>query len=345
MKRKGFVMMGILVLSVAVLVMCAGSAISAEKVYQWKWNSAYDLTISPSMDQLQKIIDKHTNGRVKVTLYVVGEHPFQGPDMPRAIKSGSCQMADILPGYCVGIDPRLGAVDLPFIADSAEEEDALVGTVLKHVTDKLYKDYGMVFLASIPFPSQALAGNVLLKDWNSLKGKKIRVYNKVTADMITTLGGSPVTLPTAEIYQALEKGVVDGALGSMYSGVKSKRFEVAKYATITNAYGQGSTYAFVVSKAALDQLPQDLQVKVLEAGKEYQAIGRKIQYDDAAKAASEAKEKFGTTVITIDPVFRQEIRKAMKEGCWDKWAKTFEGGPELLAEIEKFHENWVKTHK
>jgi TRAP-type transport system periplasmic protein len=344
MKKKGFCA-GVFVLTVAVLVMFAGSAAAAEKIYQWKWYSPYDLTVSPSMDQLPKIIDKHTDGRIKVKLYVAGEHPFQGPDMPRAIKTGSAQMADVLPGYCVGIDPRLGALDLPFIADSAEEEDALYATVLKHVQDKLYTDYGMAYLASYPFPGQALVGNMALKDWNSLKGKKVRVYNKVTADMIIAMGGTPVTIPTPEVYQALEKGVVDAALGSLYSAVTSKKLEVAKYATITNAYGQGSSYTVVVSKAAFDELPKDLQTKLLEAGKEYQALARKMQYGQVSSAIKDAKDKFGVNVITIDPTFRQEVRKKMKEGCWDKWAKTFPGGPELLAEIEKFHENWVKSHK
>ena len=337
--------MGTVVLCAAVFMMFTGTMTAEEKVYQWKWYSPYDLNLSPSMDQLPKIIDKHTNGRIKVKLYVAGEHPFQGPDMPRAIKSGSAQMADVLPGYCIGIEPSLGAVDLPFIADSAEEEDALMATVLKNVTDKLYKDYGMLYLASYPFPGQSLIGNALLKDMNSIKGKKIRVYNKVTADMITTLGGSPVTIPSSEVYQALEKGIVDNSLGSIYALMRAKIFEVAKNATITNAYAQGSTYAVVVSKAAFDELPKDLQANLLDAAKEYQAIARKMQYDNIARAANEAKEKFGTTVITLDPALRQEIRKRMKEGCWDKWAKTFTGGPELLAEIEKFHESWVKTHK
>jgi TRAP-type C4-dicarboxylate transport system substrate-binding protein len=346
MKKKWFSVGGVFILCLTVGIMYANSAIAAEqKVYEWKWYSPYDLNMSPSMDQFPKIIDKHTSGRVKVKLYVVGEHPFQGPDMPKAIKSGSCQIADVLPGYCTGIDPRLGAVDLPFIADSAEEEDALASTVLKNVTDKLYKDYGMVFLASIPFPNQAIVGNFLLKDWNSMKGKKVRAFNKVSSDMIIALGGSPVTIPMSEVYQALEKGIVDGALGNLYGHIPTKRFEVAKYATITNAYGQGSTYAFVVSKAALDELPKDLQAKVLEAGKEYQTIGRQRQYDDAARAAKEAKEKYGATVITLDPEFRKEIREKMKEGCWDKWAKTLQDGPALLAEVEKFHENWAKTHK
>lgn len=343
MKRKQISRLLLAIVCSALSALVVNDAGGAEKVYQWKWYSPYDLNISPSMGQLPKIIEKHTNGRVKVTLYVAGEHPFQGPDMPRAVKSGAAQMADVLPGYCIGIDPRLGAVDLPFIADSAEEEESLVGTVLKKVTDKLYNDYGLVYLASYPFPYQSLSGNVLLKDLNSLKGKKVRVYNKVTADMISTLGGSPVTIPTSETYQALEKGVVDAALGSLYSHVHSKRAEVAKSVTVLHSYGQGSTYTVVVSKEALNELPPDLQAKVLAAGREYQTIAREMQHDLSVKAVSEAKEKFGNTVITLDSGLRQEIRKKMKEGCWDKWARTFPGGPELLAEIETFHTNWVKA--
>ena len=345
MKKKRFLVVSVLVICVSILVTYSMPAAAAEKVYSWKWYSVYDLNMSPTMDQLAKMIDKHTNGRVKVKLYQAGEHPFQGPDMPKAIKTGSAQMADVLAGYCVGIDPRLGAVDLPFIADSPEEHDAMMATVLNNVNDKLYKDYGMVFLASIPFPGQAISGDTLLKDLNSLKGKKVRVYNKVSADMITVMGGSPVTLPTSEVYQALEKGVVNAALGSIVAFTKSKMFEVAKNAMITNAYGQGSTYTFVVSKTALDELPKDLQAKVFEAAKEYQTYARKYQYDDVAKAVAEARDKYKATVITIDPALRAELRKKMKEGCWDKWAQTAQGGPELLVELEKFHENWVKTHK
>ncbi len=82
---------------IVILFTAFSSAEAASKVYQWKWYTPYNLTMSPSMDQLPKMIEQKTNGQVKVKLYVAGEHAFPGPDMPRAIKTGACQMADILP--------------------------------------------------------------------------------------------------------------------------------------------------------------------------------------------------------------------------------------------------------
>ncbi len=61
-----------------------------------------------------------------------------------------------------------------------------------------------------------------------IKGRKIRgtaSYHGV----IKALGGSPVVLPPAQVYTALEKGVVDGACWPAAGMLAMKHFEVAKY--------------------------------------------------------------------------------------------------------------------
>ena len=345
MKKKGRSTGTIIIAIIALLAFLAASDSATAKVYQWKWYSPYTLAISPSMDKLPPLIEKKTDGQIKVTLYAGGEHPFRGPDMPRAIKTGACQMGDVLGAYCVGIDPRLGATDMPFFSNNPEEEDALMATALRNVYDKLCNDYNMMPLASYPFPGQAIVANVLIKDMNSLKGKKIRVFNKTSADMIATMGGTPVTIPFAEVYTALQRGVVDGAVGSTFGQVMSKNVEVAKLLTRTHSYGQGNSWFVMVSKSAFDELPADLQEKLREAASEYQALARKMQHEIDAMAVKDAADKYGCTVATVGPTFRQQIREKMREGCWVKWAKTFPGGMELLAEMDAFHENWVKTHK
>jgi len=341
MKKKGRSTGTIIIAIIALLAFLAASDSATAKVYQWKWYSPYTLAISPSMDKLPPLIEKKTDGQIKVTLYAGGEHPFRGPDMPRAIKTGACQMGDVLGAYCVGIDPRLGATDMPFFSNNPEEEDALMATALRNVYDKLCNDYNMMPLASYPFPGQAIVANVLIKDMNSLKGKKIRVFNKTSADMIATMGGTPVTIPFAEVYTALQRGVVDGAVGSTFGQVMSKNVEVAKLLTRTHSYGQGNSWFVMVSKSAFDELPADLQEKLREAASEYQALARKMQHEIDAMAVKDAADKYGCTVATVGPTFRQQIREKMREG----WAKTFPGGMELLAEMDAFHENWVKTHK
>ena len=345
MKKRGWSAGTIIIAGIALLAFLAASDSATAKVYQWKWYSPYTLALSPSMDKLPPLIEKKTEGQIKVTLYAGGEHPFHGPDMPRAIKTGACQMGDVLGAYCVGIEPRLGAADMPFFSNSGEEEDAFVAAVLGDVYKRFFDEYDIIPLASYPFPGQAIVANVLIKDMNSLKGKKIRVFNKTSADMIATMGGTPVTIPFAEIYTALQRGVVDGAVGSTFGQVMNKTVEVAKCLTRTHAYAQGNSWYVTVNKKAFNELPADLQAKLREAAAEYQELAIKTQNEIDAMAVKDAVDRYGCTVATVGPNFRQQIREKMREGCWVKWAKTFPGGMELLAEMEAFHESWVKSHK
>jgi len=148
MKKKGQSIGAIIIAILALLAFLAASDTATAKVYQWKWYSPYTLAISPTMDKLPPLIEKKTGGQIKVTLYGGGQHPFQGPDMPRALKTGACQMGDVLGAYCVGIDPRLGAADMPFFSNNPEEEEALIASVLKDAYDKFSNDYDMMPLVA-----------------------------------------------------------------------------------------------------------------------------------------------------------------------------------------------------
>ena len=50
-----------------------------------------------------------------------------------------------------------------------------------------------------------------IKTIEDIKGLKFRIMqNKIYADMFKALGANPVPLPWADLYSALEQGVVDG---------------------------------------------------------------------------------------------------------------------------------------
>ena len=63
-----------------------------------------------------------------------------------------------------------------------------------------------------------------------LAGKKIRVQNSITSvKMVRALGGAATPIPWAELYTALQEGVVDGAENNPPSYYLSKQYEVAPY--------------------------------------------------------------------------------------------------------------------
>lgn len=66
-----------------------------------------------------------------------------------------------------------------------------------------------------------------------LQGKKIRVQNSTTSvAMIRALGGSATPIPWAELYTALQQGVIDGAENNLPSYYLSKQYEVARYLSL-----------------------------------------------------------------------------------------------------------------
>ena len=63
-----------------------------------------------------------------------------------------------------------------------------------------------------------------------LQGSKIRVQNSNTSvEMVRALGGAATPIPWAELYTALQQGVVDGAENNPPSYYLSKQYEVAPY--------------------------------------------------------------------------------------------------------------------
>jgi TRAP-type C4-dicarboxylate transport system substrate-binding protein len=83
-----------------------------------------------------------------------------------------------------------------------------------------------------------------------MKGLKIRVAGKVEAKIIQALGAVPVTLPSAELPQALQRGVVDGALMNPWSAPGRGVEEFCKYMLVyslseqsTPIYVKASTWA------------------------------------------------------------------------------------------------------
>jgi len=60
-----------------------------------------------------------------------------------------------------------------------------------------------------------------------LKGKKIRAYG-VATDVIESFGGIAVPMAAGEVYQALERGVLDGVYGfDFVTAVAYKLHEIA----------------------------------------------------------------------------------------------------------------------
>jgi TRAP-type transport system periplasmic protein len=91
-----------------------------------------------------------------------------------------------------------------------------------------------------------------------MKGLKLRTPSAAQSAQLQVLGTTPVDMPAPAIYNAIDRGVVDGAMIPMSAAVDFKLIEVAKYFT-TNAPLGRSPFLVAMNRGRYEKLPADLR--------------------------------------------------------------------------------------
>ena len=98
-----------------------------------------------------------------------------------------------------------------------------------------------------------------------LKGLKMRIPG-LGGEVLARAGGTPVSLPGGEIFQALTSGAIDATewVGP-YNDLAFGLYKAAKHYYYPGWHEPGTTLECFVNKKALEALPKDLQSIVINA--------------------------------------------------------------------------------
>ena len=119
----------------------------------------------------------------------------------------------------------------------------------------------------------------------------------VLVDIMQALGAEAQQIKFAELYVALQQGVVDGQENPLVNIHASKLYEVQKHLALTSHMFQMTP--FLMSKRTWDRLSDMDKKAVQEAATEATALQRKLSADADAKLLDDLKAK-GVQVTTVD---------------------------------------------
>jgi len=212
---------------------------------------------TPVVGQFCEEIKKRTNGRVDISYYPGGTLTTA----PKVYDGILHQVSDIglsHIGYTRGRFPVTEMLDLPVGMPS--------GFVASHVKHDFYrkfqpeewKDVHVLFLWS-PGPQILAMTKKPFKQMEDLKGLKIRGTGRI-ADTIKSVGAVPVALEMADVYDAAQRGLIDGIIEVMETWKGFRLGDVIKYAALTQR-GAGLIYTFYVAmnKQKWQALPDDVK--------------------------------------------------------------------------------------
>src|SRR3954468_16086152 len=119
------------------------------------------------------------------------------------------------------------------------------------------------------------------------KGMKVRGGSREMDMMFKDAGASVLSLPSNEIYAAMQTGAMDAALTSSTSLISFRLEEVSKHLTS----GRGKSYWFMceplmMSKQIFDALPKERRDVIMAVGAELESFGMQgAKADDDQVAA------------------------------------------------------------
>ncbi len=170
-----------------------------------------------------------SGGKVQVRFRTFQELGMKGEELTRLASRGGFDIVALLGGYVSGDAPFFIGSDIPGLAatlDDAKRQneayrDALDRYMQQHLNVKL--------LTLWPYPLQVLYCREPISSLDDLKGKRIRVHSTALADLVKSIGGIYVSIPFAEVYTALQRGVADCAATSTVAGNAQKWYEVSSH--------------------------------------------------------------------------------------------------------------------
>ena len=167
------------------------------------------------------------------------------------------------------------------------------------------------------------------------KGLKVRGGSREMDMMLKQAGASVITLPSNEIYAAMQTGAMDAAMTSSTSFISFKLEEIAKHLTS----GRQRTYWFMfeplmISKEVFNKLPKAQQDVVMAVGAEMEVFAR-----DAAKAddvaAAEIYAKAGAKVYDMDEPTLKKWQAIARDTAWKDFGEKNESCAAILKAAQK----------
>ena len=261
----------ILGLSLTALAAGAHDAAAQQSRVRWKMQSANASSLphnGPSGVRFAKDIERLSDGRFEIKFFEPGAliPPLECFD---AVSKGSIESCWTTPGFDTGKYPALAFFSSvpfgPHIGEYLAWKWFGGGNQLR---DEIYAKHGIVAVDSFCIgPETSGWFRAEVKSIEQLKGLKMRFFG-LGAQVMTKLGVSTQLLAPADIYQALERGVIDATEYSMPTmDIKLGFHQVAKYNYFPGWHQPATCSHLLINKKAWDALPDSYKAMVEIAGR------------------------------------------------------------------------------
>lgn len=261
-------------------------------------------------------------GKIKVEYYPANQLG-QMKDVIEAVRGGVADIGYVAPGVVAGRMPATNILSLPGLFPSGEH---LAGVFTKMADSSLKREYdalGIKIIMASGTPSyQVFTVNKEVRLPKDATGLKLRGGGGDADDFLRAMGVSVVNMPASQMYESLQRGVLDGALYLHATAASNHLEEVTKFATEGTPL-MSLLALYFMDQAKWDALSPDIQEIIAKAGaKASVAMGQ--EYDRRNVANRDVFIKAGGKIATLNDEEVAAWRDAYKDAP-EELMKKLEG--------------------
>ncbi|WP_019153064.1 TRAP transporter substrate-binding protein [Robertmurraya massiliosenegalensis] len=286
-------------------------------------NSPEHVQDSGAMTPFSKEVAELTDGRVNFQIYPGGA--LGGPtDTFDNIVTGIMDAGWGLHGYNAGKFTVHSVLQLPFLADGTGAELSVVAQKLYDTFPEIQEEYSDVkpLWVHAADPYAIITKGKAVRSFEDVKGLKLRTPSVEAGSMIESWGATPVSLPAPEIYDALQKGVIDGGVLPVAAIRDFNLADLVDYVTLGNF--NTSLFYVVMNKDSWNKISAEDQKLIEEELLGLPMAERAGQaFDEQKKLAEQDAEAAGVEFITLPDDELNKFKEAAT-GVTEKWLSDME---------------------
>ena len=300
-----------------------------------KWNLTIYYGPGHSLTQLYMAfaddLRARSDGAFDITVRTAGELPFRATEAVTVLGQGQVEMALGYQGFIAGTTKVAALTGLPFLVRN-EEEAAKAMPVLKPYVDAKLAEQGC---RSLIFSGQNWPQNVYgrgepMTRLEDFKGRNARGSSPEQGDIIQRYGGAPVTLTTAEVPEAMHRGVVDAVFTGAPNILGSKWEEFLDWAYFCDPH---IAIEYVMINSELyEGLSDDLRGVLDATAADHQGLINEARRKSNAEAEATLRDAMNVVDAAPEDVARYNTDWA---GYWSDWAGEDATLQEALAAVRE----------
>ena len=314
------------IIAAALSVAGTAQAVSLKASHQWPGGKG------DARDEMVQIIAREAaaaNVDLDIKVYP-GKSLFKPKEQWGAMVKGQLDISAFPLDYASGRHPQFSSTLMPGLVKNHDHALRLNGSPFMDDIKKIINDAGVVVLADAWLAGGFASKKNCILGPDTMAGQVTRAAGPAFEQMLAGAGASIASMPSSEIYQAMQTGVLDAANTSSGSFVSYRIYEQVKCLTAPGDYALWFMYEpILMSKKSWDSLNKEQQDALMAAGKkaeEYMTAQAKGLDDKMVDVFSKA----GVEVVTMNAEQAAAWKAIAQDTSYKNFAENVPGGAELI---------------